>query len=1400
MATTSSSLLQELLSHCRDLHNGLLNLKQLVPVHQSLCQCHSKPLNASSIQYDAFPDNEERFESILRRMIAPDEWDTWYQLLHSKTDAERLLAIQYLMRSFPVWKGLGLVLVPFLILSHERGDLSDDLSMALLECIPREKSTLDLVGTDDSNDFNALIAACRDPQNPIATRILVRLVQASPSNPTLIHALCDRLYAILTYTSATKSVQDLRNALSSLSKDVLPLLTTKSNSSDGNSVFLKNHLSLVSTLWYRLNSFYESLRTKDDHYQSSLLGLTTVLCPLLPCLMDQPLPDPTTGRSSAMKDGCSSLPDTTWQDSLEEVPVVDLSKMEARPPKEQQWLWDLIYVTLSQGLSLLEDPKTSSSSSSNSSLLRKRGLYLLRLVTSNQEYTQGKDTVHKENNHDPKHVEDGGSSPAMIWNRFCMCLETLEMESEQHLIEQIWDSVKELVIHVANIQPLDDGEERDETIDTSYNRMSWKWINLLLSHVVSSERPIVRKLGIYRLLKGQVGIVLDDTHDGDDPSATATAPSQKRHGKKKSRNVRPREATKQGATVDRITSQFLLTVLLPAWDSFGSTIGYTMHLENNRKVEKEDMIPLFVRFLQVYVRSLQKSNPMKRREFWQGIWSSSIISNFHTKNVVLIYKTLSSIQGIELDIPTDDDTLQSVTDALDSLFQSCSVLTYRREILQSLATMLAQCHPISNGKSWSAMTILKILALFSADQFPLDSDGWNSLDEPLLKSLRQWIGHWGQDGTTVGATVATAFVGGLMLPNAEAWDPSVGTTKAERDVAWSIPLLCTLAVDSLANTVNQSGTTVGSLLWPAIHKGLSHATGAMISNSNIKADQVSRAMLLLESGCKLRQLSGLGNGDLVVDRQTQQLMPPPPNIEAMLSLGVSFILYHIRTLVSTETSVGDSSRGSVRSTGTRRSSATFALLIAQIRTLQQSFPSSMAVSSSVEDLFSSSMKSLTAGVEGDGQKVMHMALIYAALSSGADSGVDSYVSVCRALLPLELSKEVKGASKAWEQMARSILQYSKWGSISCIIPRLLDSLEGSNESKLEEVDIFLQDLFESAFSAVEATPAEALLPLFNCVVAAGKRWLLFVRSANEETEQRYLGNLQKIIRSLFHLMEDCNHSIDSMYMLNEICALVFHPQLLFDEYERLERIPDCATPIRDAFRMLIEMAGTHRPHITRSVLCRITVGWLGIAPNDPSSLGLSAVPYREDIVKLLIHKEMRVDEAASNQSRGERITGVTELPPDTDELSITRGFVLVFLSKLPDIADGLSDKVLKDLLHHTILHLLKEAEPKDFKHKSLIMRGTPMYCVKMRAWQALCNLTRFVTDDIAKHVCECVFKCMEEPLHGQIRYFVEIFTIQCARRHSEIFGPAFVKDISRCDLSLQHISSLVSENEFTELH
>mmetsp|Transcript_118603 Transcript_118603/g.242406 ORF Transcript_118603/g.242406 Transcript_118603/m.242406 type:complete len:653 (+) Transcript_118603:1-1959(+) len=262
-------------------------------------------------------------------------------------------------------------------------------------------------------------------------------------------------------------------------------------------------------------------------------------------------------------------------------------------------------------------------------------------------------------------------------------------------------------------------------------------------------------------------------------------------------------------------------------------------------------------------------------------------------------------------------------------------------------------------------------------------------------------------------------------------------------------------------------------------------------------------------------------------------------------------------------------------------------------------------------------------------------------------------------------------------------------------------------------------------------------------------------------------------------------------MLNEFCALIFQPKLLREEYDRIQRNPShCRTPIRDGFRHLIKMAGRYRPQIIRAVLCRITVGWLGEQGSD--CRGINAIPYRDDIVRLLLHKEGKYDEASSNQSMEELPTsGVTEIPTNTNYHSVTRAFLLVFFCQLPGPEAGLNSIVKTELLHYTILELLKEATPEKGTHPSLVMRGTPTYCIKMRAWQALCILSRFVTEEIAATVCTTVFGAMNELLHNQVRYFLENFTIKCATMHTTIFGEEFLRDISRTDLSLQHVSSLM---------
>jgi uncharacterized protein (DUF488 family) len=87
---------------------------------------------------------------------------------------------------------------------------------------------------------------------------------------------------------------------------------------------------------------------------------------------------------------------------------------------------------------------------------------------------------------------------------------------------------------------------------------------------------------------------------------------------------------------------------------------------------------------------------------------------------------------------------------------------------------------------------------------------------------------------------------------------------------------------------------------------------------------------------------------------------------------------------------------------------------------------------------------------------------------------------------------------------------------------------------------------------------------------------------------------------------------------------------------------------------------------------------------------------------------------------------------------------------------------------------------------------TPEYCAKLRALQALCILSRYVTKDIADDVCVDLFEVMgKQTSHNQIRYFLEVFALRFARMHAAIFAQALVNQIRRTDLSLQMIASLM---------
>jgi hypothetical protein len=189
--------------------------------------------------------------------------------------------------------------------------------------------------------------------------------------------------------------------------------------------------------------------------------------------------------------------------------------------------------------------------------------------------------------------------------------------------------------------------------------------------------------------------------------------------------------------------------------------------------------------------------------------------------------------------------------------------------------------------------------------------------------------------------------------------------------------------------------------------------------------------------------------------------------------------------------------------------------------------------------------------------------------------------------------------------------------------------------------------------------------------------------------------------------------------------------------------------------------------------------------------GLCAIPYREALIDLIIYKEDRIETSSAShvvlRSRGDTTDDKAVIPAVTHELSLVRAFVLSFFSNLPD-ADEVDQDVRKKLLDYLITNLLRKVK---CGITGLPMLGSLEYSRSLRGWQALCTLSRFVGEEIAEEVCREIIDALEEQLHGQTRFFIETFFIQCARKHPHVFGAALCKNLVRTDLNLQTVTSLM---------
>jgi hypothetical protein len=190
--------------------------------------------------------------------------------------------------------------------------------------------------------------------------------------------------------------------------------------------------------------------------------------------------------------------------------------------------------------------------------------------------------------------------------------------------------------------------------------------------------------------------------------------------------------------------------------------------------------------------------------------------------------------------------------------------------------------------------------------------------------------------------------------------------------------------------------------------------------------------------------------------------------------------------------------------------------------LKNGFPSSSTVPEILEEALGiSSVDEITLS------PLEQICTSYASIAGGAQS--KKLLPLCRSILELKYKAADGGRGRQWE---RSLFHCSKWGSLSLLALELACSSENPSAQVA-----FFKDLFLKASDSVEACPTEGLLFLFDCIAISTKAGVV-----NDDDGV----TMETVIEVMFAVL-DASSSTDAMYVLDEICSILFNSEMLLSE-------------------------------------------------------------------------------------------------------------------------------------------------------------------------------------------------------------------------------------------------------------
>lgn len=382
---------------------------------------------------------------------------------------------------------------------------------------------------------------------------------------------------------------------------------------------------------------------------------------------------------------------------------------------------------------------------------------------------------------------------------------------------------------------------------------------------------------------------------------------------------------------------------------------------------------------------------------------------------------------------------------------------------------------------------------------------------------------------------------------------------------------------------------------------------------------------------------------------------------------------------------------------------------------------------------------------------------------------------------------------------RAILIDWKWMCLESLLSIPKHALQRGVYNYIQNCDYFFSDgmvrrIFDDLVDSLENASEGSVLPMLRCA-----RLVLDLFALGHKTSavsSYHVIDVQMmwhLVRSSWLLHVSCNKR--RVAPIAALLTCVLHDSV-FGNMD-MHEYDNAPGPLKWFVQKILE-EGTRSPRTIRLAALHLTGLWL----SHPSAIKY----YMKELKLLTLYGSVAFDEdfeaeVTENQDARTEVSILSTSPdPELTEVFMNtelyaRVSVAVMFNKLADLADTVASTESSHASLQSgklfLLELLNSVVSDTDLAKELYKKYSATHRRKVRAWQMICILSRFVDQEIVSQVMDYLHTALYRNNMPAVRQYLETFAIYVYLKFPSLVGEQLVPMVRKYDMRTQALSSYV---------